>query len=375
MVSSLIMWIEIGDDIIQEAIRQKGVYSNDARFLLMELALAVKLGRQLVYVPYIIANPNLKNLEDVIGSEALNILKKGTTQRSDMSAIKNIIDFRVRLTYSQPSQRIASELWINPRTGFLKFDFFEETRLLVENLTDAAFYNVLVEFFLKTKRKENAPYTYYALQGGGVTTRQVLKDEINRQQHWCAVVADSDKHCPSAPLGDTASQINTIFDARKPLNCGKYIMEEVMEIENLIPKKMLLKKHHPNEAGFIFNAEWNYYDIKKGLVMDIMHEQNVFNYWYGMFGKDFDFTKVAKYRKSHPLKNIFNNDLHSLKDDRQIVRCCWGHNVLCELLENKNYMNKLKETIFGDLTPEQQREWEKIGRFIYTWTCSSKALV
>lgn len=216
--------------------------------------------------------------------------------------------------------------------------------------------------------------------GGGVTIDKVLKGEIERQQNFCFILADSDKKWPEATaFGETAQNMIDLMDKYTPFNCRLYVMNYVREIENLIPQKLV--EAYGDATGFldIFNLDPSFFDMKVGLRLGELYDDSVCLYWKNMLHDDALFLvrdvilhqnqNKKKYdsaiKGKEPLKKGFGNGLLS-----------WVIEDIDYSTEIRKFKPKMKNQLYQirpeDLTPAQQKEWKKIGQLMFSWTCCMK---
>lgn len=363
------MLIEICDDIVDLAEQ-----NNLAVITSLErISIAYKYGKHLVYAKFPLLNKlcKLRYLNKQVRSVYSNIKKHVSTQH----VLVSLIDSRILLTTHKGCVR-AGCLHINP-CDLAEFEWFEETHLLVENLTDSKFYGYLVEYYKRSKHIKCST-CFYPLQGGGDTIKQVYKFEIDIKQHLCLSIVDSDKKYPNGKIGQTASELKKMHEKFKPVNGCVYIMQEVREIENLIPFGVLqnystLKDHQIFKDKLIL--DFSYFDMKDGILRCKIN-QSLFNYW------------LQQLRNYPQLKAILKNcklcseqSKPSLKPADCLgicnARCVidgFGSKILENLLKNGNYDSLFSNIEDTDLTQSQKSEWTAIGKIIFEWSCSAPKL-
>lgn len=74
-------------------------------------------------------------------------------------------------------------------------------------------------------------------KGGGSDFGETLKFDEILNCNFVFAIADSDKHCPSDKIGKTAKGIK--FLGHNRFNADYYILNDVLEVENLIPYKIV----------------------------------------------------------------------------------------------------------------------------------------
>lgn len=363
------MLIEICDDIVVLAEQ-----NNLAVITALErISIAYKYGKHLVYAKFPLLNKlcKLKYLNKQVRDVYSNIKKQASTQY----VLVQKIDSRILLTTHKGCVR-AGCLHINP-CDLAEFEWFEETHLLVENLTDSKFYGYLVEYYKRSKLIKCST-CFYPLQGGGDTIKQVYKFEIDIKQHLCLSIVDSDKKYPNGKIGQTASELKKWHNKNKPINGNIYIMQHVREVENLIPLNVL--QYYVGHTGHqIFSEnlllDFSYFDMKEGLLR-CKTDTNLFNYWsqqftnYSQLKTALQVCKLcAEYSKPSPKPA----DCLSVCNTRCIIDG-FGAKTLENLLKNNNSDNWFSNIGDTDLTQSQKSEWTAIGKIIFEWSCSAPKL-
>ena len=164
--------------------------------------------------------------------------------------------------------------------------------------------------------------------------------------------------------------------AERPFNCGFYVMENVREIENLIPKKIVAKLC-PGKELTIFDKDPSFFDMKLGLKYENLYDNMVCRYWENLLAqpqifKEIDDIKTkckdeyeykSKVGNKSPILPSYGSDLLKLalnKSEKQKRR-----------LNSKDNLYSISKT---DLNTSQQREWEAIGKEMFSWTCCLKGI-
>lgn len=238
------MLIEINEDIIDAAIEKKDYEINDALDLLLMMAYCCRHGKHIVRVPCLRTNiPKMKSLIGLIGLSNARALNSLNNKVSCAKPLFDNLSVKAIISYNNPIKTTDNEscriIWINP-LEHTSFEPWIETHVLTENLIDSEFFSYIIRYFLKIKNLRGAKYNFYPLMGGGDTMRKVLENEILISRHFCLTLADSDKLYPNDVIGSTANKVKELME-QNPFNCGFYVMSNVREIENLIPKKIVVK--------------------------------------------------------------------------------------------------------------------------------------
>lgn len=353
----MIMLIEICEDIIAEV--EKG--KKDAISTLEKIGLAYKYGKHIVFLKVELYDRIKKSV--YVSEYIKNLFGQIISKNHLIGEIRKSVTFSAQVTFNESTQRQDNCIIINPRNND-SFEFYEETHFLVENLLDEEFYKHCLDYY-KRNNKIQIGYSYYPLLGGGSTITKVYQLEINLKQHFCLAIVDSDKKCPEGSKGDTAKSL-LVADEENPFNCKCYVMEKVMEIENLLPKSVV--KEYKNEINSLqFNL--SFFDYKKGLCKEKLFKSNLLSYWQNQLnGKGYD--KYLEEIKQDV--EILGEDEFKIKYKDQKLIEGFGENVLNHCL--KNYKNDLANIRDDNLTSEQSKEWTEIGKLFFEWTCAPLSL-
>lgn len=374
---SQIMLIEINEDIIDAAIEKKDYEINDALDLLLMMAYCCRHGKHIVRVPCLRTNiPKMKSLIGLIGLSNARALNSLNNKVSCAKPLFDNLSVKAIISYNNPIKTTDNEscriIWINP-LEHTSFEPWIETHVLTENLIDSEFFSYIIRYFLKIKNLRGAKYNFYPLMGGGDTMRKVLENEILISRHFCLTLADSDKLYPNDVIGSTANKVKELME-QNPFNCGFYVMSNVREIENLIPKKIVVKLCMGKDVS-IFDKDPSFFDMKLGLCLVDLYRDEVCSYWKDLLQNNVLFQErdgikarcnekkqydVAIKGKGHLLPG-FGSDILALalnKSDKQKKK-----------LDSKNDLYSITKR---DLNTFQQREWEAIGKEMFSWTCCLK---
>ena len=366
------MLIEVERDIISEAVKHRGDAVNKAREILLSLMLANRRGQHIVWIPSVV-NFNTKEwqqIQELIGEQNVQILKKVTSKRLEISAVLGKVNCYCVVSYIKPHNLTTNQIWINPAI-YHEFRFDEETHLITENLLDADFYRHAVLYFKRNNNLRNAKIMYYPLNGGGITTHQVLELELNRRRNFCLTIVDSDKHCPTGKRGQTCLDVENKYREYRKSDLAShaklYDLKNVAEIENLIPENILRKEGAITQDSSIdvLVVDWSYYDVKHGLKVTsidcaktLTHLQTL----YPMLNFD-DLNDLWDKKKN---KDEFYKKAKD-KGIETIIKTRWGADIL-KRCEDK-YASNLNSVTSVELSQYQQEEWNSIGKEIYTWCC------
>lgn len=380
------MYIEIKEDIIKDAIDKKKQEVNESLDLLLLMALCAKQGKHIVSVPCLLTSANLsQELSVMIGKSNFAALNYYNRLRYKYGAVMEHLSIKCVISYEQQNLFDERIIWIMPCKN-ARLEPWIETHILTENLADSSFYVHLAYYYANTfifqgkAKTSDFTFCFYPLMGGGVTIDKVLQVEIERQQHFCLVLVDSDrKRSGDTGYGETAQNVIDTIEKYKPFNCRHYVMQKVREIENLIPQKFVMQ--HGDKNGFlgIFNHDASFYDMKVGLGLgELWHCEN-FRYWRDMLGDSSIFQDYNSIRQQCQNKKAYDAAIKG----KEPLKRGFGNNLLSLVIGDIDYLKDIKkfkpkinhalyQVTPQDLTPAQQEEWKSIGQLMFSWTCCLK---
>lgn len=369
------MLIEINEDIIDAAIEKKDYEINDALDLLLMMAYCCRHGKHIVRVPCLRTNNSkMKSLIGLIGLSNARALNSLNNKVSCAKPLFDNLSVKAIISYNNPIKTTDNEscriIWINP-LEHTSFEPWIETHVLTENLIDSEFFSYIIRYFLKIKNLRDAKCNFYPLMGGGDTMRKVLENEILISRHFCLTLADSDKLYPNDEIGSTADKVKDLM-VQNPFNCGFYVMSNVREVENLIPRK-IVEKLCVGKDFSIFDKDPSFFDMKSGLRLVDLYRDEVCNYWrdllqdHNLFQERDDIKARCNDKKKYDVEikgkghllSGFGSDILALalnKSDKQKNK-----------LDSKNDLYSITRK---DLKNSQLMEWEAIGKEMFSWTCS-----
>lgn len=355
------MIFSIETDIIDAA-----VSSNDVALeVLHQCAIAIIRGKHIVIIKITDVN-KLLNLKDKFSRQELSAFVFVSKKYVQLGHLDSLVTIKCIVTFNKKTEKVGNIIYLNPKDN-RSFEFLEETHLLVENIEDAFFFKYLTDYFQRKQKTMCCSVCSYKLMGGGDTTSKVVEYEIGLQEHFVLTIADSDKHYPGDPhLGETASKIKLCLSSN-PFNCHLYYMTKVCEIENLIPfdciKNISYFKSHilvTDNKGF----DYSFFDMKDGVHYRYMFSDEGYNHWSSQLSHLAD-SKVLRtidsdrrsmseedFRKQHKGKRLFD---------------AFGTKILSLSLTQMKSEKRIYTD--ADLSPDQQYEWENIGRIITSWCC------
>lgn len=379
------MYIEIQKDVVQDAIEKRELDVNESMDFLIQMALCARQGKHIVSVPCLVSQTFQNDLSEVIGKGYVSSLNYFNQKRYSYGIYIDHLLVKCYISYTYDENLPSEIIQISPQL-YCRLEPWVETYILTENLVDSAFYIHCAYYFannvILNGRKNDHSFTFcfYPLMGGGATIDTVMKNEIEKGQHFCLSLVDSDKkYDGDTMIGETAYKLVELVKKENPLTCKVYVMEKVREIENLIPR-MFVEEFGDN-TGFIhiFDLNPSFFDMKVGLSLGELYDENVCDYWKSILNEPELFeerdnivqhcTAKKEYdsqiKRKAPLKKGFGSGLLSLViGDIDFSR------------EMKKYNPRMIDALYNikpdDLTANQNEEWLKIGRQMFSWTCCLK---
>ena len=368
MVFSLKMLIEICEDVVTLAERS----DSDSIAVLEKLAMAHRYGKHFVYASFPLLNKicRMESLNKPTRKIYSDIKKHCASSGTLVSGI----GFRVKVTIaSPPASASVTYIQFNPKL-MSGFELYEETHLLAENLLDCSFFKYIVEYY-KRSMGISCPVCFYPMQGGGDTIKMVYLNEIQLGQHFCLAIMDSDKKHSQDALGNTCKGVKKVHKKHNPFHCFYYIMENIREVENLIPLSIVkLYSNYSNKQIFRdnINAEFSFFDMKEGLLSCKITE-NIYTYWTSQL---FGYTELKQQLSecsgcvSHSNPKPKESDCEEVCDRRCIIEG-FGSKLLDNLYKDNTSKERLKNVEEKQLSSAQKNEWYTIGKLIFEWCCAS----
>lgn len=369
------MLIEVKKDILEQAIIDANSSTNDAAMFLSEVALAVKRGKHIVYVPALNGDIDLSaKLKNVIGRNAVSLLQSSQRDRSKFRAITQRLNTKAVCSYAEvePDGNFTKIIHINP-SQMIGFEFEAETYVIGENLSDAIVFDILIDYFASSNRLKNVTRCFYPLMGGGDTTCKVYENECENQHHFCLIITDSDfklpceegKEIEMLEKDSTPYKVLEIHKAYQSNVSEFYPMHYVSEIENLIPKGIYSTYGANGQQSIVLNHEYSFFDMKKGLDYYRLRRKEHYDYWTTLYAGDADFSEFDALSAQHASFETFREIARS-----KTVLSGWGSDILKKILDNPMLVKAMRKTQRVDLYESQHKEWMKIGELMFNWTCA-----
>ena len=373
-----LMFIEVAEDVLNKALRLSDKENEEAVECLRHLALSIRHNCHLVYLPSLDVNM-LRSMEAFLNKAEIKAFTYSFAKKNDLRIIKQHLTTIIVVSFLSESRKDGNVVRVKPgKTNII--DLYEQSHLLTENLMDSRFYEYVSFSFQKRKRIDESVFgiNFFPLQGGGVTIKDVYVMECGLGRHLCLAILDSDKKWPNYQgYGDTASTFEKEYKSYlkkhdEPLACDYYVMQNVNEIENLIPIQVLNHFSSPQQKTFLsrHSNAIPFFDMKKGLEFKLLYNNKAFQEWKNVLPNETDWDEIERQRKVSTDVNDFVEKVRKagVKDVVQE----WGSNLLekivCPEPRKKEKVN-LKKIDFNNLLTEQKVEWDAIGSIIFSWCC------
>lgn len=369
------MLIEVRRDILDQAINDANSSTNDAAVFLSEVALAVKRGKHIVYVPALNGDIDLStNLKKVIGKNAVALLQSSQRNRSKFRSIIDTLNTKAVCSYGEvtPEGNFTKVIHINP-SRMVGFEVGVETHVIGENISDVTMFDILFDYYASSHRLKDVSRCYYPLMGGGDTTCKVYENECENQHHFCLVITDSDfklpceegKELENLEEDSTAGKVMGVHKAYQSLVSDFYPMRYVSEIENLIPKAIYKEYGSNHLQTIVLDHDYSFYDMKKGLDFYRLRKPEHYNYWTTIYAGDADFSEFNSLSAQHANFYTFKEAAKG-----KFVLPGWGYDILKNILDTPTLVKSMRKTKREDLSESQHKEWTRIGELMFNWTCA-----
>lgn len=369
------MLIEVKKDILEQALVDANSSTNDAAVFLTEVALAVKRGKHIVYVPALNGDIDLTTkLKSVIGRNEVSLLKSSQRNRSKFRSIVQKLNTKAVCSYFEvePDDSFSKIIHINP-SQMMGFEIGVETHVIGENLTDTTVFDILFDYYARSHKLKDVSRCFYSLMGGGDTTGKVYGNECEYQHHFCLVITDSDFKlpCEEDKILDCLEEDSTpwkVLQVHKTFKSNVtefYPMRYVSEIENLIPKVIYNSIGSNQKQTIVLNHDYSFFDMKKGLDYYRLRKSEHYDYWSAIYAGDADFSEFDSLSAQHATFETFKEVAKG-----KTVLPGWGSDILNKILENPMLIKLMRHIQRADLSEAQHKEWSKIGELMFNWTCA-----
>ncbi|QPW51900.1 hypothetical protein G9298_30175 (plasmid) [Bacillus thuringiensis] len=268
------------------------------------------------------------------------------------------------------------------------------TALVSEDLNDCIFYESLTrKYIVENKHKINVNLSLDYHHGGGQGSHKIFENKINDGRLTLAI-ADSDKSHPDDKIGNTLSELITVYGRYENDRIIDLYGLKVREKENLVPPSFYLlcansggreavKKLLKVERAVEQQPKLKYMDVKDGLKVKDLKKDIVYrDYYEDLFKEVTDLIACSC------------EEINNKEDEFQLIQGiggkleCFLEDVLGDGLERKLEQKrqiqgipqdaikiieeniKKKNNLFSDLPEYVKNEWEVICTKIISWGCS-----
>ena len=346
------MLIEIDRSVLEEA-RNGNQLAFD---VLNDLATAQRKGYHALWADAKILEEIVKLPKSELGG-SLKVYYALSKVVRTRKAFYESVSTKVLVSFSEKTRRENNIIYFKPSDKVQLS--ISSTTLLTDNLNDGYFFEYIVLWYMRTHRL-TVSYNIHHQPGGGDSMVDSYKDYATNKKEcsFCLCIADSDIKADVDKLlehklinasqkptyGETYKKI-WVYDCKKePFNCACYCFENVVEVENLIPFCIIEKDNNYKEQVAALKSanipDYSYFDFKEGFVKLNESDAYVQDYW-----KKIIFTK-----QKLPIIKGF------------------GDKLLSYILTN--HKDKLLEIDDSMLSSAQLKEYEAIGKRVFSWCCT-----
>ena len=357
------MFIKVEKDIVETILQSgRGKERERAIDVIVQLMTSSRMNFHKLYLKCPLTKEKSEILKAAIDENSWREFLKLQKERLDVEGLMSVLEVYAVITKTKHSSRVGKELIVNP---FEATDFVlgVKSYLATENLRDGELYQYIAEGYKRRNRLSNMNSSFKKWKGGGSDFGKALSSDDILKSNFVFAIADSDKQCPTGKVGKTAKGIE--FMGHNRFNADYYILNEVMEVENLIPYKIILDvKQNLTE---LVSYDLSYFDFKEGLKYTILCDKDTRDYWESNFaGLQIDWSDISKLTKT----NNFSDYCKAVHGKPSLVPG-FGSNLLESVLGNIKW-----DTISdNDLTNSQLKDWNTLGKKIFSWTCCSQKRV
>lgn len=357
------MFIKVEKNIVDVILQSKRCKERERAIdVMVQLMTSSRMNYHKVYLKCSLGNEESELLKAAIDENSWREFLKLQKERFDVEGLISILDIYAVITNSKHSSRVGKQLLVNP---------FEESNFLLgmksyiatENQRDGILYQHIAEEYKRRNRLSNMNNSFKSWKGGGSDFGNALKSDDILKSNFVFAIADSDKHSPTDKCGNTAKGIR--FLGHNRFNADYYILNEVMEAENLIPYNIVMDaKQNITELA---SYDLSYFDFKDGLKYTILYDKEIRNYWKSNFiglQIDWDYVENLTNDKSY-------SDYCNIVRDKPSLVTGFGSGLLESTLNNTKW-STISEY---NLTEAQLTEWNALGKKIFSWTCCSQKRV
>lgn len=367
------MIIELDNSLV-ERLKKEASFDGAAAAALDNIANAQREGHHIIYA-------DLETLEELrlcsewLGRRTVAILARAANKYPQLAffakrvCVKLVVgdfdDVAIR-------ERNGCKEILYP-VGGVTTRLLQRTLLLVENLTDAVFYQWVAGSAPTAKQFGDFFLAMEPYPGGGNTTAEAYDNIKQNTERLCLCIVDSDVRCPGTQEGETALKVKR--SDNRAQNCRvEYHVLEACSVENLIPFEM-------------FDSAWND-DRNYADRLNRYRQLHVDDVW--------PFIRLKKEIKCVDLKSAsaFSSFWRRTLACEEIKDGCGagfegsncGSRDECQMVVlpalSKSPLNAAlslleKEVQVSDfsLLPRVEAAWSEISRQIISWCCGTPPLV
>lgn len=317
---------------------------------------------------------SLQNHHEHYDVRTRHTASKISNLQREYRTLLEIVSFYIEIDFSHRGRLLKKQDNFGRDILSVSFDYFSDSskiqipKLLCEDLTDAAFYLFIADYFKKTNKMSFLDIKLSSQNGGGRNTENVFKSIIENGD-LCLCILDSDKKHPTGTNGDTSNQFaNKEYSAN-----GKHIIIDVHEAENLIPNKIIeeviTQGNYPNEfINHIDNLRnlcnhhpesKRFFDHKEGLPINLAVDLDG---RYGQFWLPI-IDNIPRLRRN---KCIISHNCNCEPKCKPLHG--FGTNLLANTLIylEQNRSTKIRENLNAPI----EDFWNSLGKEIFSWGCS-----
>lgn len=378
--------------ILSEQIAHRAIDEQKEKSLLVLNALetCLKYGKHMVYA-------NLEVLEYIKhkAPEDYPCIISLLSSYSTIGAAAKQMNWHAEFIIDGPSRRDEEHhvIYIN-EAELPRFEFVKETHVVGEHLKDVQYIAYIMRYYQR-EHQLKPMCRYYPLLGGGSSIAHVYENEIREGRAFVLCVTDSDKKYPGAEVGDTGKNVQKMDEKyQHPYQAYYYIMQDVTEMENLIPWSIIDK--YANESNDpeikqrvqqikqikeVNDSYLSYFDYKEGIAQTkeiepavLQHQMDVLKVIDPMIAERMQKDEeLWQNQKQHFINSGLTNDANEAEKMIKYIRkkTKYIHGICENILENVivNHPDELSNITKTDLTKDQLNEYERIGELAYSWTC------
>lgn len=332
-------------------------------------------------------------------------LAKLFTQIATLGAIANVMNWHVEFGLEEGESVVkennGKHTIIISKNDFSLFQTFDECHVLVENLEDVQMYQYILDFY---KRNNNLVHTYnnfYSILGGGSTTAMVLKHEMESRHSLILCIVDSDKTHPRAQIKETAKKVQEEYNSSPfKYNTLLYILEDVMEVENLVPISIYEKYCTPQEGDGTKKELYTHFQVIQSIKEQNEQYLDYFDFKIGIRQSHLEddsrdnnrqiiesiapllnFPIVPNSERYRRIMEALSAPILALSPqmkEKYANKCMnsdtyvygLGKDILKKVLDSS--AESFKRISNHQLSKTQNKIYEEIGSLMYCWTCASE---